>query len=116
MDWNGLATTKGPREKWIAYATERQKELGSFLQFDPVLGAADSVATGPLAGVPCAVKDNIAVKGFHLTCGSKMLRDFVSPYTATAVERLQKQAPSCRARRISTSSAWAPRRKTPPFR
>jgi len=90
MDWNGLTTTEGPREKWMAYATERQKELGSFLQFDPALGALDSAPAGPLAGVPCAVKDNIAVKDFHLTCGSKMLKDFVSPYTATAVERLQK--------------------------
>ena len=89
MDWNGLATSEGPRETWKAFAVQRQKDFGSFLQFDPDLGALDSAATGPLAGVPCAVKDNIAVRGFRLTCGSKMLKDFVSPYTATAVERLQ---------------------------
>ena len=35
------------------------------------------------------MKDNIAVRGFRLTCGSRMLEKFVSPYTATAVRRLQ---------------------------
>jgi aspartyl-tRNA(Asn)/glutamyl-tRNA(Gln) amidotransferase subunit A len=38
--------------------------------------------------MPFAVKDNIAVRNFKLTCGSKLLKDFVSPYTSTAVQRL----------------------------
>ena len=42
-----------------------------------------------LAGVPFAVKDNIAVAGFSLSCGSRLLRGLVAPYTATAVARLQ---------------------------
>jgi aspartyl-tRNA(Asn)/glutamyl-tRNA(Gln) amidotransferase subunit A len=41
-----------------------------------------------IEGQPFAVKDNIAVKGWKLTCGSRLLKDFVSPYTAAAVERL----------------------------
>ena len=41
-----------------------------------------------LARLPFAVKDNIAVADRPLTCGSKLLADFVSPYTATAVQRL----------------------------
>ncbi|MGA2975308.1 MAG: Asp-tRNA(Asn)/Glu-tRNA(Gln) amidotransferase subunit GatA [Spirochaetia bacterium] len=96
MDWREVATSEGPRERWKAFAESRQKDIGCFLQFDPGLGSADSVLVGPggegtpLAGVPFAVKDNIAVRGFKLTCGSRMLRDFVSPYTATAVERLQQ--------------------------
>jgi len=43
---------------------------------------------GPLAGVPVALKDNLSLSGAKLTCGSKILGGYVSPYTATAVERL----------------------------
>jgi aspartyl-tRNA(Asn)/glutamyl-tRNA(Gln) amidotransferase subunit A len=90
MDWSGVATSRSSAEKWKAYVAARQKDIGSYLQFDPVLGSTDASAGGPLAGVPFAVKDNIAVRGFRLTCGSRMLRDFVSPYSATVIERLQK--------------------------
>jgi aspartyl-tRNA(Asn)/glutamyl-tRNA(Gln) amidotransferase subunit A len=43
---------------------------------------------GPLAGVPVALKDNLALAGEPLTCGSRILDGYVSPFTATAVERL----------------------------
>jgi aspartyl-tRNA(Asn)/glutamyl-tRNA(Gln) amidotransferase subunit A len=43
----------------------------------------------PLLGVPIAVKDVLAVKGQPLNCGSKILGKFVSPYDATAVEKLK---------------------------
>jgi aspartyl-tRNA(Asn)/glutamyl-tRNA(Gln) amidotransferase subunit A len=88
-DWHGTAADARRREKWKSHADACQEDLGCFLQLDPTLAAADSAASGPLAGVPFAVKDNIAVRGFRLTCGSKMLEQFVTPYTATAVERLQ---------------------------
>ncbi len=43
---------------------------------------------GPLAGVPVALKDNLNVDGFPLTCGSKILSGYIAPYTATAVSKL----------------------------
>ncbi len=47
--------------------------------------------TGALALVPFAVKDNIAVEGFRMTCGSRILEDYRPPYTATCVARLQAE-------------------------
>ena len=46
--------------------------------------------TGPLAGVPVAIKDNMCTKGMLTTCSSKILGNFVPTYTATAVENLEK--------------------------
>ena len=40
---------------------------------------------GPLAGVPIAFKDNMNMKGTHTTCSSRMLENYVAPYTATCV-------------------------------
>ncbi len=46
--------------------------------------------TGPLAGVPAAIKDNMCTEGLLTTCGSKMLSNFVPSYTAQAVYNLKK--------------------------
>lgn len=45
---------------------------------------------GPLAGVPAAVKDNLCVEGLPATCSSRILENFVPPYTAEAVLNLKK--------------------------
>ena len=77
---------------------ERNKDLNAFITVcpDEALSLAKKTDRArlsgerlpPLAGVPFAVKDNICVEGIRTTCGSKMLSDFVSPYTATAVRKL----------------------------
>ena len=46
-------------------------------------------ANKPLLGVPIAVKDVLAVKNQPLNCGSKILGKFISPYDATAIEKLK---------------------------
>ncbi|MDR3276399.1 MAG: aspartyl/glutamyl-tRNA amidotransferase subunit A [Treponema sp.] len=51
--------------------------------------AAPPEAAALIRGLPCAVKDLIAVKGFSLTCGSRLLAKLKAPYTATAVRRLE---------------------------
>ena len=75
------------KEAYLAYASPLEKKIGSFLTFRPETVAPTS--TGPLAGLPFGVKDNIAVEGFPLTCGSKMLADLTSPYDATVVARIK---------------------------
>lgn len=49
----------------------------------------DGTLTGPLAGVPVAIKDNMCTKGMLTTCSSKILYNFVPTYTAQAVENLE---------------------------
>jgi len=44
----------------------------------------------PLAGVPVAVKDNICTKGIKTTAASRMLHNFVPPYNATVIEKLEQ--------------------------
>ena len=46
--------------------------------------------TGPLAGVPVAIKDNMCTKGTLTTCSSKILGNFVPTYTAQAVANLEE--------------------------
>lgn len=42
-----------------------------------------------MAGIPIAIKDNIVVKGMKNTCGSKMLENYVSPFSATVVKKIE---------------------------
>src|ERR1700682_2030658 len=77
----------------------RNPELNAYLTLsqDRAFAQADRVdalvAAGkplpPLAGVPIAIKDVISTRGVRTTCGSKILENYVPPYDATAVQRLE---------------------------
>ncbi|MFN9203105.1 MAG: Asp-tRNA(Asn)/Glu-tRNA(Gln) amidotransferase subunit GatA [Gemmatimonas sp.] len=62
--------------------------LNAFLCVDRAATCADPA--GLLAGVPVAVKDNIATLGLPTTCASRILAGYVSPFEATAVRRLRE--------------------------
>lgn len=66
------------REHVLERAAEVQKQI------------REGTLSGPLAGVPVAVKDNLCTKGMLTTCSSKMLYNFVPAYTAEAVRNLEK--------------------------
>src|SRR3981189_2276370 len=74
-----------------------QRNASLTLSKDRALAQADRVggriAAGkplpPLAGVPVAIKDVISTRGVRTTCGSKILENYVPPYDATAVQRLE---------------------------
>ena len=55
-------------------------------RIDKAIAEGRLAEMGPLAGVPVGYKDNLNLTGTHTTCASNMLRDYVSPYTATCVE------------------------------
>jgi aspartyl-tRNA(Asn)/glutamyl-tRNA(Gln) amidotransferase subunit A len=77
----------------------RNPELNAFLALSPERARRQTdridaiVAEGkplpPLAGVPVAVKDVISTRGTTTTCGSKILQNYIPPFDATAVERLE---------------------------
>jgi len=77
-------------------AAERLNEtLNAFLEIDRerALRRAEEIektGTGPLAGIPIAIKDNLCVKGMQASCGSKILGDYRPPYNATVIDRLVK--------------------------
>ncbi len=79
---------------------ETAGELNAFISVFPdwareqaraVEAKIQSGSAGKLAGMVVAVKDNLNIRGRRTTCGSRMLENFVAPYTATAVKRLLEQ-------------------------
>lgn len=77
-------------ENYRCYVTVRETEE-IFEQAEKLQKKIDAgELTGPLAGVPVAIKDNMCTKGLLTTCSSKILSDFVPSYTAEAVRNLEK--------------------------
>ena len=96
----GETTAVEAAESCFARMKEMESEVHAFINLDEerAMDQAKKVQkeieegklTGPLAGVPVAVKDNICTKGLATTCGSRMLEHFVPPYDAFAARKLKE--------------------------
>lgn len=71
-------------KKELNQKAKAQKHLGAYVE--QFLGK-DLSECGD--GIPVAIKDNISVKGWELTCGSKILQGYVAPYDASAIVNLK---------------------------
>jgi aspartyl-tRNA(Asn)/glutamyl-tRNA(Gln) amidotransferase subunit A len=66
-----------------------EKSLNSARAADARIAAGTA---GPLTGIPIAQKDIFCAEGWRTTCGSKMLANFVSPYDATVIRKMEAEA------------------------
>jgi aspartyl-tRNA(Asn)/glutamyl-tRNA(Gln) amidotransferase subunit A len=83
-----LRFAQAENPKTNAYLTfSDERALAAAARVDAQLAAGEPL--GALGGVPIAVKDVIVTKGVKTTCASKILSNYIPPYDATAVERLE---------------------------
>lgn len=85
-------------ESYLKKIESKEKEIGAYLtvtaeqalqtakQIDKVRCKGQNLSS--LAGIPAGIKDNICTKGIKTTCASKMLQNFIPPYNATVMEKL----------------------------
>ena len=79
---------------------KKEKEISAYLDLyeeeaykraeEVQKGIESGKYTGPLAGVPIAVKDNICIQGKKTTCASRILENFVPQYQAEVIRRLEE--------------------------
>lgn len=94
----GEVTSRALTESVLASVKEGM-DLNAFITLneEAALQTADAVdakiargeSIGMLAGIPCAIKDNISTEDLRTTCASHMLEDYIPPYDADVVERLK---------------------------
>jgi aspartyl-tRNA(Asn)/glutamyl-tRNA(Gln) amidotransferase subunit A len=80
-----IEATNPELNAYLALTPERARRQAD--RIDALVAAGSPLP--PLAGVPMAIKDVISTRGTKTTCGSKILENYVPPYDATAVERLE---------------------------
>ncbi len=83
-----IASIKAKEEKINSFVTiDEEGALKKAAEVQAKIDAGE--LTGPLAGVPVAIKDNMCTEGLLTTCSSKILYNFIPTYTSEAVKRLE---------------------------
>lgn len=94
LDKNEI-TPEDITKSYIDRINEKEKDVKAFVTLTDkeALEKAENVdrSVGKFAGIPIGIKDNICTKGVRTTCSSRMLENFVSPYDATVVNKLDKE-------------------------
>ncbi len=95
---SGHLSVRSLTEQCLQTIVQKNSTLNAFalVDADRALKKADDIDTrrregksvGALAGLPYAVKDNICVRGMRTTCGSRILNNFIPPYDAHVIEKL----------------------------
>jgi aspartyl-tRNA(Asn)/glutamyl-tRNA(Gln) amidotransferase subunit A len=92
----GGASARGEVSAALARAKADTNNAIIRIHAERALAAADTIDARikageqlPLAGVPLVIKDNLCTHGLETTAASKMLKGYIAPYTATAVQRLE---------------------------
>lgn len=84
-----LAQIEAKESEYHCYVTvDREGALAAAERIQKKIDAGE--LTGPLAGVPVAIKDNMCTEGMLTTCSSKILGNFVPTFSSEAVLNLQK--------------------------
>ena len=88
-------------QAYVDRINEKEKDVEAFVTIltDEALAQAKDVQAkvesgeikGELAGIPIGIKDNLCTKGIRTTCSSRMLEDFIAPYNATIVEKVNNE-------------------------
>ncbi len=87
-------------QEYLPKIQDGQEKLNSYISLFPERAISkakkldESLAAGneagSMAGIPVAIKDNMHLEGSPATCGSKILDSYISPYTTTAVKKLEE--------------------------
>ncbi len=86
---------------YIDRINEKEKDIQAFITLttDEALEKSKNIEEkvnkgeikGELAGIPIGIKDNMCINGVKTTCASKMLENFIAPYNATVIEKINDE-------------------------